>query len=133
MLGEHRSHLRTSLNVQEAPLCSFSARTSYKPKERTSAIPIKEWHGPGMKTGNDRLRGRQTCLKQPIGVREMASQIVMDRTGDTRHIFNKQDRAEIVKAEQRFRDLTGAGFTAAVRASNGLSAPSILRRRKRCF
>jgi hypothetical protein len=115
------SHLRTALNVQEDyPFCPFSvARTSYKPKEPTSAIPIKEWHGPGMKTGNDRHRGRQTCLDQPIGVREMASQIVMDRTGDTRHIFDKQDRAEVAKAEQRFKELTGAGFTAALRTGPG--------------
>jgi len=49
----------------------------------------------------------------------MASQIVMDRTGDTRHIFNTQDRADVAKAEQRFMELTGAGFTAAVRAGPG--------------
>ena len=49
----------------------------------------------------------------------MASQIVMDRTGDTRHIFNTQDRAEVAKAEQRFMEYTGAGFTAAVRAGPG--------------
>ena len=49
----------------------------------------------------------------------MASQIVMDHTGDTRHIFNNQDRAEVAKAEQRFRELTGAGFTAAVRSGPG--------------
>jgi hypothetical protein len=49
----------------------------------------------------------------------MASQIVMDRTGDTRHIFNNQDRAEVAKAEQRFMELTGEGFTAAVRTGPG--------------
>src|SRR3954454_266394 len=57
--------------------------------------------------------------RQPMGVRKMANQIVMDRTGDTRHIFNNQDRAEVAKAEQRFRELTGAGFTAAVRSGPG--------------
>jgi hypothetical protein len=46
----------------------------------------------------------------------MASQIVMDHTGDTRHIFDKQDRVEVAKAEQRFKELTGVGFTAAVRS-----------------
>jgi hypothetical protein len=51
--------------------------------------------------------------------REMASQIVLDRSGDTRHMFNNQDRAEVAKAEQRFKDLTGAGFTAAVRSGPG--------------
>ena len=54
-----------------------------------------------------------------FGVREMASQIVMDRTGDSRHTFDNQDRAEVAKAEQRFRELTGAGFTAAVRSGPG--------------
>jgi hypothetical protein len=49
----------------------------------------------------------------------MASQIVMDRTGETRHIFNNQDRAEVAKAEQRFRELAGAGFTATVRSGPG--------------
>jgi hypothetical protein len=49
----------------------------------------------------------------------MASQIVMDRTGDTRRIFDKQDRAEVAKAEHRFKELTGAGFTAAVRTGPG--------------
>jgi hypothetical protein len=54
-----------------------------------------------------------------FGVREMASQIVMDRTGDTRHTFDIQDRAEVDKAERRFKELTGAGFTAAVRTGPG--------------
>ena len=54
-----------------------------------------------------------------FGVREMASQIVMDRTGDTRHTFDIQDRVEVEKAERRFKDLTGAGFTAAVRSGPG--------------
>lgn len=49
----------------------------------------------------------------------MASQIVMDRTGDTRHTFDIQDRTELDKAEQRFKALTGAGFTAAVRSGPG--------------
>ena len=50
---------------------------------------------------------------------KMASQIVMDRTGDTRHLFDNQNRAELEKAEQRFIELTGAGFTAAVRSGPG--------------
>ena len=49
----------------------------------------------------------------------MATQIVMDRTGDTRHKFNNHDRAEVEKAEQRFRELTRAGFTAAIRSGPG--------------
>ena len=49
----------------------------------------------------------------------MAIQIVMDRTGDSRHRFDPNDGQELAKAEQRFRDLTGAGFTAAVRTGPG--------------
>jgi hypothetical protein len=75
----------------------------------------------GSRCGRQSIDSRvyQTCLRQPIGECKMASQIVMDRTGDTRHIFNNQDRAEVAKAEQRFRELTGAGFTAAVRSNPG--------------
>ena len=49
----------------------------------------------------------------------MATQIVMDRTGDTRHTFDAQDHVELEKAERRFKELTGAGFTAAVRSGPG--------------
>ena len=45
----------------------------------------------------------------------MAIQIVMDRTGDSRHSFNPNDARELAKAEQRFYKLTKIGFTAAVR------------------
>jgi len=45
----------------------------------------------------------------------MATQIVMDRTGDTRHNFDAKNADALLKAEERFRELTGAGFTAAVR------------------
>jgi hypothetical protein len=49
----------------------------------------------------------------------MATQIVMDYTGDTRHCFNPDDAQELAKAEKRFRELTGLGFTAAVRTGSG--------------
>ncbi|MCP1744946.1 hypothetical protein ABIF65_006603 [Bradyrhizobium japonicum] len=49
----------------------------------------------------------------------MAIQIVMDRTGDSRHLFNSHDAQELAKAEQRFYELTKVGFTAAVRAGPG--------------
>ena len=51
----------------------------------------------------------------------MAVQIVMDRTGDTRHEFNTADALAVTKAERRFKQLTGAGFTAAVRTAEGRS------------
>src|SRR5260370_14468781 len=49
----------------------------------------------------------------------MATQIVMDRTGDTRHNFDAKNADALLKAEERFRELTGAGFTAAVRTASG--------------
>jgi hypothetical protein len=49
----------------------------------------------------------------------MATQIVMDRAGDTRHYFDAMDPQALLKAEERFKDLTHVGFTAAVRTSSG--------------
>ncbi|MCP3462890.1 hypothetical protein [Bradyrhizobium sp. CCGUVB23] len=49
----------------------------------------------------------------------MAIQIVMDRTGDSRHPFNPSDAKELARAEKRFHELTNAGFTAAVRSGPG--------------
>jgi hypothetical protein len=49
----------------------------------------------------------------------MATQIVMDRTGDSRHSFDPNDADEMAKAEQRFYELTKIGFTAAVRTGSG--------------
>jgi hypothetical protein len=51
----------------------------------------------------------------------MATQIVMDATGDTRHEFDPADAAAVADAERRFKQLTGAGFTAAVRIGEGRS------------
>lgn len=49
----------------------------------------------------------------------MASQIVMDHKGDSRHVFDQTDREGLAKAEQRFRELIGQGFTAATRREAG--------------
>jgi hypothetical protein len=49
----------------------------------------------------------------------MATQIVMDHNGDSRHNFDPKDAKALLKAEQRFKELTGAGYTAAVRTSSG--------------
>jgi hypothetical protein len=51
----------------------------------------------------------------------MGTQIVMDHTGDTRHQFDAGDQAAVAAAEQRFLELTGAGFTAATRTASGES------------
>ena len=37
----------------------------------------------------------------------MAIQIVMDRTGDTRHEFDNADAKSVMLAEERFHELTG--------------------------
>ena len=42
----------------------------------------------------------------------MAVQIVMDRTGDTRHEFDNADSKALALAEARFHELTGKGFRA---------------------
>jgi len=49
----------------------------------------------------------------------MATQIVMDQTGDTRHEFDPRNAEAVARAEKRFMELTGAGFTAAVRTAPG--------------
>jgi hypothetical protein len=49
----------------------------------------------------------------------MATQIVMDRSGDTRHDFDANDAKALLEAEGRFKQLTGAGFTAAIRSPSG--------------
>ena len=51
----------------------------------------------------------------------MATQIVMDLNGDSRHQFDPQDAEALAKAERRFKELTGAGFIAAARTSTGES------------
>ena len=45
----------------------------------------------------------------------MPTQIVMDHNGDTRYRFDINDAEALAKAEERFKQLTGEGFTATVR------------------
>ena len=49
----------------------------------------------------------------------MATLIVMDHTGDTRHHFDANNTDALLEAEERFLELTGAGFTATVRTASG--------------
>ena len=49
----------------------------------------------------------------------MALHIVMDHNGDTRHAFNADDAQALAKAEERFKELTGLGFMAAIRTASG--------------
>jgi hypothetical protein len=51
----------------------------------------------------------------------MPAQIVMDHTGDTRHEFDAADKVQVALAEERFRELTGLGFTPAERTGPGTS------------
>ncbi|WBL82845.1 hypothetical protein I3J27_30170 [Bradyrhizobium xenonodulans] len=44
----------------------------------------------------------------------MAIQILLDRTGDSRHLFNPDDARDLAKAERRFYALTDGGFAPAV-------------------
>lgn len=51
----------------------------------------------------------------------MATQIVMDYTGDSRFEFDPSHTAELAEAEKRFKSLLRSGFTAAVRTAAGES------------
>ena len=55
----------------------------------------------------------------------MATQIVMDHSGDSRHWFDQHDSESLLKAKERFRHLSDLGYTAAVR--NGPADPKIVR------
>jgi len=49
----------------------------------------------------------------------MAVQIVMDRSGDTRHEFDIADTKAVGAAEARFKELTGKGFRAVALGKDG--------------
>jgi hypothetical protein len=49
----------------------------------------------------------------------MHSQIVMGRSGDTRHQFDPDDARAVAEAERRFAELSETGFIAAKRTGNG--------------
>jgi hypothetical protein len=49
----------------------------------------------------------------------MSVQIVMDRSGDTRHEFDATDTKALRQAEERFRELTGKGFRAVALGKDG--------------
>ncbi|MET4261511.1 hypothetical protein ABIC09_006479 [Bradyrhizobium sp. S3.12.5] len=49
----------------------------------------------------------------------MATQIVMDHTGNSRHFFDQTAPEGLAKAERRFKKLTDQGFTAATRTPAG--------------
>jgi len=49
----------------------------------------------------------------------MGVQIVMDRSGDTRHEFDTADAKAVALAEARFNELTGKGFRAVALGKDG--------------
>ena len=49
----------------------------------------------------------------------MATHIVMDHSGDSRHFFDNSSADALAKAESLFLTLTGKGYTAAVRTGPG--------------
>ena len=49
----------------------------------------------------------------------MPTLIVMNHNGDTRYHFDARNAEALAKAEERFKELTGEGFTAAVRTKPG--------------
>ena len=63
--------------------------------------------------------GNGSDLAANTGRAGMATQIIMDLNGDTRHNFDTKDAKALLKAERRFKALTGAGFTAATRTASG--------------
>ena len=50
----------------------------------------------------------------------------MDHSGDTRYNFNIGDAKAVVEAEARFKELTGAGFTATPAAEETLFFPRLV-------
>src|SRR4051812_28436292 len=87
-------------------------------------------HRPGTHTGEHRDTKESTSWEEPsnnsaiacpstIEGLAMATQIVMDLSGDTRHDFDANDEKALLEAEERFRMLTGRGFTAATRRASG--------------
>jgi hypothetical protein len=52
----------------------------------------------------------------------MSVQIVMDHSGDSRFTFDPADQAAVAQAIERFNELTGRGYTAAVRTGSGTVA-----------
>jgi hypothetical protein len=51
----------------------------------------------------------------------MAIQIVMNNSGDSRFEFDPADKAAVAEAMERFKELTGLGYTAAERTGPGTS------------
>ena len=48
----------------------------------------------------------------------MGIQIIMDRSGDTKHEFDVDDQESVANAEKRFQELTGKGFRAVALRGN---------------
>jgi hypothetical protein len=57
----------------------------------------------------------------------MGVQIIMDRSGDTRHTFDTSDPDSVVRADERFQALISNGFRAVALGRDGNSGELIRR------
>ena len=51
----------------------------------------------------------------------MAVLVIMDQSGDTRHWYDSNDERSLLEAEERFKELSKQGYTAAARDNEGSS------------
>jgi hypothetical protein len=51
----------------------------------------------------------------------MAVLMIMDHSGDSRHWYDTNDERSLLEAEERFKQLSKQGYTAAVRDTQGSS------------
>jgi len=51
----------------------------------------------------------------------MSVQIIMDHSGESRFEFDPANEAAVAKATERFKELTGLGYTAAEKTGPGTS------------
>jgi hypothetical protein len=127
----------TNFGAQTRPLRLVNDRlaiTLAAPSNRLRAHPtLWPLQNPSWRVGDSRLpsrsnQGRLSPMMQDADTVERSRrnatntrrvQIVMDRFGDTRHEFDVKDAEAVARAEERFRQLTGAGFRAAALSSDG--------------
>jgi len=57
----------------------------------------------------------------------MGVQIIMERSGDTRHTFDASDPDSVVRADERFQALISKGFRAVALGRDGNSGELIRR------
>jgi hypothetical protein len=89
------------------------------PFPKTSCYPVSPWVRFFSRLRNFSEIAALLIWREPKECFAMATQIVMNHSGDTRHVFDANDTKALLEAERRFKMLTGAGFTAAIRTASG--------------